>query len=177
MIWNSYLFLCWNHEFGTKVWCHTSIPRNFLCWTAMFPTSSNVSFLLCRSSTPKNFTTCWRQLKVMRRKVRASSPTSLDTSSVSWVSPGTLWKVKPPEFTSERLFFCYLLNLFTHWWFFCPQKWHSWAATTAETQKRQKQTTQLMWVKSKLKWLILIKPHSFLDIAFFCNKISLGGLK
>lgn len=48
----------------------------------------------------------------MRRKVRASSPTSLDTSSVSWVSPGTLWKVKPPEFTSERLFFLLPLESF-----------------------------------------------------------------
>lgn len=123
------------------------------CGTAMFPTSCNPSILLCRNLTPRNFTTCWRQLKVMRRKVRASSLTSLDTSSASWVSPGILWKVNPPLFTSGMPLFLFLLNLFIHWWWFvCPQKWLSWAVTTAETQKPQKQTTQLMWVKPKHKW-------------------------
>lgn len=50
----------------------------------------------CRSLILRSSTTCWRQQRAMLRRARASSLTSPDTSSVSWASPGTHWRVPSP---------------------------------------------------------------------------------
>ena len=57
----------------------------------------------CRSSTPRSSTTCWRQQRATPRKARASSRTSPDTSSASWGSPETPWRVRGHQLSAGTL--------------------------------------------------------------------------
>lgn len=67
----------------------------------------------CRSLILRSSTTCWRQQRAMLRRARASSLTSPDTSSVSWASPGTHWRVpSPAHFTLfPGLWYCEVTDL------------------------------------------------------------------
>lgn len=86
-----------------KIW-HLSILMLFLylCFLCLAP---------CRSLILKSFTICWKQQRAMPRRVRASSATSPDTSSASWASPGTPWRVTPPQ--NQHLDLLWLSHLFS----------------------------------------------------------------
>lgn len=94
----------WSSNKSTKKWLnmYRCLRVVFCCCYKLtsFPFLPPVSlnpippvFLPCRSLTLRSSTICWKQQRAMPRRARASSPTSPDTSSASWASPGTPWRV------------------------------------------------------------------------------------